>query len=64
MWGKIMRNFNDSARHDFATVFIRNRECQACRDLFCKHLLCNRLHSQQGKALVFHYDAAPTLAAP
>jgi hypothetical protein len=28
MWGKIMRNFYDFARHDFAAVFIRNRECQ------------------------------------
>jgi hypothetical protein len=28
MWGKIMRNFYNFARHDFAAVFIRNRECQ------------------------------------
>jgi hypothetical protein len=28
IWGKIMRSFYDFAHHDFATVFIRNRECQ------------------------------------
>jgi len=28
MWGKIMRSFYDFARHDFAAVFIRYRECR------------------------------------
>jgi hypothetical protein len=27
-FGKIMQSFYDFARHDFAAVFIRNRECQ------------------------------------
>ena len=47
-----MRSFYDFARHDFAAVFIRNRECQVRRDPFRKHLHCNTLHSQQGKAPV------------
>ena len=28
MWGKIMLNFYDFARHDFAALFIRNRKCR------------------------------------
>ena len=28
IWGKIIGIFYDFARHDFAAVFIRNRECQ------------------------------------